>query len=331
VSVDQLRAALDTIDATPRAGFLGELEEQLVAAWGDDAELDVDPVAAAVDEHASQTRNLRWQWILVAAATIVVLALGLLAVAAVQDPDRVQTGTVPPTPEMLTSPSPPVESLPASLPEATADQLTTSGPGVWAGPVRAPNDVVQHMAASPTEERLWTWQDPVDASVGWIDVTRATLDRVGRAHWYIELAAKPPLATELEPGLIIAYGLVLDTTGDGAADYLAGIDNDASNSGDFRVWVTDLATGETEEQIGPPYGFPMEFSHPDEREPNDPFAATIMLEFVGRSTPADLDPETVRFYAWTSATRDGDVIAWDYAPDAGWMTSDTLPTRPDGN
>ena len=35
--------------------------------------------------------------------------------------------------------------------------------------------------------------------------------------------------------------------------------------GAFHVWVTDLATGETDENIGPSYGFPIEFAHPDEQ------------------------------------------------------------------
>ena len=136
------------------------------------------------------------------------------------------------------------------------------------------------------------------------------------------MSAKPPLRTELEPGLVIAYGLVLETTGDGAADYLIGIDNDAPTRGDFHVWVTDLATGETDEQVGVPYGFPIEFRHPDEQQPDDPpdFATTMVFTFLGNSKPADLNPATVRFYAWTSATRDGEVFANDYAPDTGWIT-----------
>lgn len=109
--------------------------------------------------------------------------------------------------------------------------------------------------------------------------------------------------------------------GDGVADYLIGIDNDAPQRGDFHVWVTDLATGVTDEQIGPPYGYPIEFSHPDEwasGDINNP--RTLVLTFLGGSGPADLNPETVRFYAWASATRDGEVFATDYAPDTGWMT-----------
>jgi hypothetical protein len=46
----------------------------------------------------------------------------------------------------------------------------------------------------------------------------------------------------------------------------------------------------------------------------------MAFTFLGNSGPADLDPETVRFYAWASATSGGEVFAWDYAPDTGWMT-----------
>jgi hypothetical protein len=164
--------------------------------------------------------------------------------------------------------------------------------------------------------------DPHDTAVGWVDVVHVRYDEGStQPSWSIELAARPPLAANLEPGHLIAYGLVLDTTSDGVADYVIGIDNDAPKRGDFHVWVTDLATGETDEQIGPPYGVPIEFFHPDEREPGDgPRPRTMEFTFLGGSAPADLDPDTVRFYAWASEARDGEVIASDYAPDAGWMT-----------
>jgi hypothetical protein len=122
--------------------------------------------------------------------------------------------------------------------------------------------------------------------------------------------------------MLIAYGLVLETTGDGVADYLVGLDNDTPEPGHFHVWVTDLATGETDEQIGPPYGYPIEFFHPDEEQPGDfpPGApATVIFTFLGDSL--GLNPSTVQFYTWTSAIRDGEVVAWDYAPDTGWITS----------
>src|SRR5262245_55819446 len=62
---------------------------------------DLDP-----DRHPGR------RWMLVAAAAIVALALGLLAVAAVEESDRVQTDTVPPTPAPSTIPAT-TSSLPA--------------------------------------------------------------------------------------------------------------------------------------------------------------------------------------------------------------------------
>ena len=74
--------------------------------------------------------------------------------------------------------------------------------------------------------------------------------------------------------------------------------------------------------------------HPDENEPDDrqnpPQMKFWFLCWLGCPShrlpvpvpgPADLNPDTVRFYAWTSATRDGAVIANDYAPDTGWITA----------
>ena len=193
-----------------------------------------------------------------------------------------------------------------STPHVTGrDPLPTPSP-VWS-PVRGGADLaVYHGTAR---------MDPRDATLGWVDVVHVLFSSESQPQWYIELADKPPLAADLEPGLLIAYGLVLDTTGDEVADYLIGINNDAPSG--FRVWVTDLATGETDEQIGPPYGYPIEFSHPDEED--TAFSPPTMI-FTFLTAPTDLNPNTVRFYAWASATRDGEVFAWDYAPDAGWMT-----------
>ncbi len=83
---------------------------------------------------------------------------------------------------------------------------------------------------------LLTWQDPLDAAVDWVDVTGVAFSPEDQAHWSIELAAKPPLAADREPGLLIAYGLALETTGDGVADYVVGVDNNVPRPGDFRVW-----------------------------------------------------------------------------------------------
>ena len=87
--------------------------------------------------------------------------------------------------------------------------------------------------------------------------------RIGESN----LRASSPAAAGIDLAeTVIAYGLTLEINGDGVASP-PGIDNDAPRRGDFRVWVTDLATGDTDEQLGPPYGFPVEFSHPDEHRP----------------------------------------------------------------
>lgn len=199
-----------------------------------------------------------------------------------------------------------------STPRVTGHQTSPTPSSVWS-PVRESGALAVYRGTAR--------MDPHDAAVGWVDVVHVRFSGGTQPQWYIELADKPPVAADLEPGLLIAYGLVLDTTGDGVGDYLIGINNDAPDRGDFHVWVTDLATGDTDEQIGPPYGLPIEFVHPDESEPGVGLGTrTMVFSFLPGSAPADLDPHTVRFYAWASATLDGEVVAWDYAPDAGWMT-----------
>ena len=201
------------------------------------------------------------------------------------------------------SPPVPADDAPSPPPETP-----TPTPLIWS-PVLERGALAVH--------RGRTWQDPRDVPVEWVDVTRARFYySFGQPNWSIELAAKPPPAARREPGLLIAYGLVLDTTGDGVADYVIGIDNDAPEQGDFHVWVTDLTTGETDEQIGPPYGFPIEFSHPDEKGSGP----TMYFTFLPGWAPEDLDPQTVRFYAWAAASNGDEVFARDYAPDAGWLT-----------
>jgi len=201
-----------------------------------------------------------------------------------------------------------------------ADQPTTT---TWPGPVRedATSLGITTMQRD-VGDGTWSWEDPLDTPVDWIDVQRVSFLSEGQPHWYIELAAKPPLAADLEPGVLIAYGLVLDTGGDGLADHVVGIDNNAPQPGDLHVWVTDLASGEIDEQFGPPYGFPVEFSHPDEAQPGDyppGHPATMVFTFLSGSAPAGLRLGATQFYVWTSTTVDGEVVAWDYAPDSSWL------------
>ena len=47
----------------------------------------------------------------------------------------------------------------------------------------------------------------------------------------------------------------------------------------------------------------------------------MLFTFIGDSSPDDLNGMSMRFYAWTSCTKDGEVVAWDYAPDSTWLTA----------
>lgn len=211
-------------------------------------------------------------------------------------------------------------------PSASEDHEPGQPPG-WTGPLRA--DDSGELAAPPMalgDDLVGVWTEPErDAGQRWVDIARVTTGTPTQIHWAMELGAWPPRAEALDPSAtLIAYGLVLDTTGDAKADYVIGINNDAPTAGDFRIWVSDLATGETDEQVGAPYGFPVEFSHPDERGPMEgppgavPLPPTMLFTFLDGGPPG-LDMSTTNFYAWASVTQAGEVVAWDYAPDAGWL------------
>jgi hypothetical protein len=174
--------------------------------------------------------------------------------------------------------------------------------------------------------------DAVDVAVEWIDIVQAKM--VGRSDgfravvpwWELRLAGKPPLAASLDPAQqVVSYGLVLETNGDGTPDFIVGISNDAPRRGQFRTWVTDVATGRSDVQVGPSYGYPVEFWHPDEwvdLGPTGPRDAAgprdLRFTFLGDSAPpgAGLDS---RFFAWSTLTEAGRIVAWDYAPDNAWL------------
>jgi hypothetical protein len=190
----------------------------------------------------------------------------------------------------------------------------------WPGPVH--DLAAMAVQAMPyDEDGDLAFADGRDAPIDWLDITQVRVSPDGQAHWWIELAAQRPRAAEVDAAdTLISYGLVFETTGDGRADYVVGINNDAPVRGEFRVWVTDLATGETEEQVGAPYGFPVEFAHPDEAAPGDPpgLSRTMTFTFLPGSAPLGLTGRS-RFYAWSALTRAGETVAWDYAPDAAWL------------
>ena len=138
----------------------------------------------------------------------------------------------------------------------------------------------------------------------WIDI--ATVGMNGEN--FFNLAGPMPFPVPDPADAWIAYGVVVDSDGDGVADWRLGTDNLPAGAG-HRAWRTDLRTGRTEFQAGPPYGFVggyhFDTFYPDDSQHRD------TMSFFGDVSP--------RIYAWASLIEDGRVVATDYAPDAGWL------------
>jgi hypothetical protein len=199
-------------------------------------------------------------------------------------------------------------------------QAPTPGPIDWRGPVPRVSGEAAMIPLLPfLRAGNPALSAPPDVSQPWIDITDVNVQG-GQVTWYIHLAESPPKASGLDPTqTLIAYGLVVETTGDEVADYLIGISNEAPTPGDFRVWVTDLATGDTNEKVGGPYGYPVEFSHPDETQPPTDLPSNQMIfTFLPGSRPDGISGASSRYYAWASQTSGTEVIAWDYEPANGW-------------
>jgi hypothetical protein len=196
------------------------------------------------------------------------------------------------------------------------------GPVEWSGPVRVERGDTAVQTMATTEEMSLSWAEEADTTPTWVDIVRVGLTPEF-SNWRVEPAVPLPQPAALRRAdQLLAFGLVMETTGDGAADYVVGIDNDAPEG--YHVWLTDLATGETEDRIGPPYGDPFDFSHSWEHqaEPGMPPRPPGVTFFpVGFSPPEVFDPDLVRLYAWSSLTEAGEVVAWDYAPDVDWLTA----------
>ena len=215
-------------------------------------------------------------------------------------------------PEIGPSPGPVTPSEPpaSASPGAATCPANPSGPPV--GPERL-TDPLHPSSANVISRR--TLQDESDSAIAYVDIGQVEVDgyRPNAQHyWGVGLAAGPPSSSHLDPALhgctVLAYGLTFDTTGDGEADYVVGVSNE---KGARRGWVTDLATGET--RSGSP-GFPVEWAGPCRQCRNQ----RMVFTFLGSSAPEGVDNGTP-FYAWASVERNGELLAWDYAPDEGWL------------
>ena len=208
-----------------------------------------------------------------------------------------------------------------TLSQAPAPSATPGAATRWTGPVRTDFGPVLVDGMSWRNGQGWYEWDGEDTRLRYVDITEVRMNSDTQPNWHLVLAHAPPMATEIDPSeTVISYGLTFDRDGDGVADYVVGISNEAPVAGEFRVWVSDLVTGEGQEQVGGPYGYPVEFHHPDEGSVIDPGLPSMVFTFLLGSRPEGIDHKT-RFYAWASLTVDGEVRAWDYAPHIGWLSS----------
>lgn len=161
----------------------------------------------------------------------------------------------------------------------------------------------------------------------WLDIAQVRLtglapDPGNVVAVRVDLATGMPSPVEDPTERWIAYGLVMDTNGDGVPDVRLGIDNipaTAMGEREHRAWRTDLHTGRTESAVGAPYGAVGD-TYFDTFFPGEWQANLARFGVVLRPG----EPK-FRFYAWASAIEDGRVVATDYAPDVGWLDADPYP------
>ena len=132
----------------------------------------------------------------------------------------------------------------------------------------------------------------------------------------IERVSDPPFAVDPRQ-LWIAYGVVVDTDGDGVPDWRDGVDNVPLDKTEpfpdsTRWWRTDLHTGRTDSAVGDHISL----------QPSGVFwpgAAGGLTFGADNAGIGQVGGMPKRFYAWASVIQDGRVVATDYAPDAGWL------------
>ena len=190
----------------------------------------------------------------------------------------------------------------------------------WTGPVRVerPGAAIETLAIGA--ESTLTWSEAPDTAPRWADVASVGIIPDFQ-NWRLDLGLRHPRREALaRAGQVLGFGFVMDTNADGVADYVVGIDNDADAPA-VRVWLTNLATGETDENATGPYGDPVDFSTSLEGEFDPQRGSGGTFFNVGFAPPELFDYETALFYAWSSLTEDGEVVAWDYAPNTGWLSA----------
>ena len=292
--------------------------------------------------HRTTRRSAGRPLMLLAAAATVVLVGGALAAGSglLRPPAVVKPVTAPSlAPLANASPNP---TLPSPTKLATASPSPTPTPIVWTAasltedwpsPVRTEPSgppivvptflkvVYTHCPGSECGVQA-DWGDPFLDPIGdtgsavnpWADIKAVTF--CGPTCLSVRRISSPPPAVDPRQ-LWIAYGVVVDTDGDGVPDWRYGVDNvplDKTDSQPDRSWRTDLHTGRTNYAVGDHVAL-------RDGEPGPVFypwadGFKFGAETTGGGIVGGLPK---RFYAWTAVIRDGQVVAIDYAPDTGWL------------
>ena len=222
-----------------------------------------------------------------AAAAVLLVVAGVLVIA--RDDDGAPQPIGPPS---------------TQTPSPTESTATTAE---WSGPIRSGTWPV----LSPKQAKGWA--DPRDTAVPGIDIRKVTSDWTNAGWWGYALAARPPRIQSLDPAQrIFEYGVVIDADGDQDADCQVGLNNNAAQHGEYgvyRVWVTNLRTNVTDERVGPPYGFPIEFQTANEYSgpPHGPPHGLFTFLRQPRA-PCDRFGTSATFYLWASHTNGALVV-----------------------
>jgi hypothetical protein len=259
--------------------------------------------------------------VLVGIGAAVIVGLGLIALQGTSPPS-----TVPPVePTILWTPERLELDWPVAVRPEPAGRL-----------VPAARMILGDDARWDASEALWGpfefgdgLGDGVPGDMPWLDIREVHLKAWprGDSSFRLVLAGPAPGDRPAPADRWMAYGLVLDTDGDGRADQRVGMDNIAG--GDHRAWWAHLTTGAVSWKAGPPY---IEVGGRGEGQGG---ARTIALETwypqgdgsAGREAIINYAPGApdFRFYAWAGLIQGGRVVALDYAPDAGWLRPGIQP------
>jgi len=329
--------------------------EQLLSAYlADGMEVLPDRVAESVLDEVHRTRQLtglrrvrarrfgrsRGMTLFAAAAALLLLGGALAAGSGLLR----QPTIVPPAPSLgplaIASVSPSPRKLATASPSPTAVPITWTQASLqedWPAPVRT------EPAGRPLVVPLRKNADVTDptgdtglVSLPSADITSAVCSQIG-VMW--NFAAGFPDGVDPRQQWF-AFGLVVDTDGDGVADWRYGEDNApvgtprfGDNGGEMpgdpayeRWWRTDLHTGRTEWNVGDGlFNVPGAFWGWHEGSSSGHahwrFGSDVTNSPANNKSPGfEGELPKKQFYFWASMIQDGRVVATDYAPDAGWVT-----------